>query len=229
MVRLRRMLGPRRPEQVQAAESNHAAAAILASSPAASSSIAMKPGTVLGSLSITEVGLVVPILEAADPATLSRGVGHVPGTALPGGLGNLVLAGHRDSYFRPLRNVRSGMQIEVATQAGKWQYAIDSTEIVTPDQVSILDIGERPEMTLITCYHHSTSSDQPRSASSCTRTCSPPIRPDPQSELVCPANKSVRQLVRNLGRLILRHTPLHHHLCQERAVHPPRNVVPRGN
>ena len=141
---------------VQAAESRYAAAALLAASPGPSpepaSSVETKPGTVLGSLAISEVGLIVPILEAADPATLSHGVGHVPGTALPGGLGNLVLAGHRDSYFRPLRNVRSGMQIEVATRAGKWQYAIDSTEIVTPDQVSVLDIGERPEMTLITCY-----------------------------------------------------------------------------
>ncbi len=73
-------------------------------------------------------------------------------TSLPGGLGNLVLAGHRDTFFRPLRNVKAGMQIEIASKIGNFRYSIDSTEIVMPDQVRVLDLGDRPGMTLITCY-----------------------------------------------------------------------------
>ena len=110
------------------------------------------PGAVIGKLVITEIGLSVPILESFDPKTLARGVGHIPGTAVPGGLGNLGLAGHRDTFFRPLRNVREGMQIQIGTAEGTWRYSVDRTEIVLPEQVSVLDVGDRPEMTLITCY-----------------------------------------------------------------------------
>ncbi len=106
----------------------------------------------MGRLEIKEIGLSVPVLQSYDPATLKRGVGHVPGTAVPGGLGNMVLAGHRDTYFRPLREARAGMEIEVVTQGGRYRYSIDSMEVVTPEQVEVLDIGSRPEMTLITCY-----------------------------------------------------------------------------
>lgn len=111
-----------------------------------------RAGAVMGRLEIKPIGLSVPVLQSYDPTTLIRGVGHVPGTAVPGGLGNMVLAGHRDTFFRPLRNVKVGMEIQVATHEGTYRYAIDSTEIVTPDRVEILDVGERPEMTLITCY-----------------------------------------------------------------------------
>ena len=107
---------------------------------------------VIGRLEIPAIALSVPVLESYDPATLVRGVGHVPGTAVAGGLGNMVLAGHRDTFFRPLRRVHTGMEIAVVTAQGRFLYRIDSTEIVTPDAVRVLDIGNRPSMTLITCY-----------------------------------------------------------------------------
>lgn len=110
------------------------------------------PGQLLGRLEIVPVGLSVPVLENYDAATLRRGVGHVPGTAVPGGLGNLVLAGHRDTFFRPLRHVTPGMEIRLVVPGGHWRYRIDRTEVVTPDQVRVLAIGDVPEMTLITCY-----------------------------------------------------------------------------
>jgi sortase A len=113
---------------------------------------AVTRGSVIGKLVIADIGLSVPILESYDPGTLAKGVGHIPGTAVPGGLGNLGLAGHRDTFFRPLRNIREGMQIQIGTADGTWEYAVDRTEIVLPERVSVLDIGERPEMTLITCY-----------------------------------------------------------------------------
>jgi sortase A len=107
---------------------------------------------VMGRLEIHSIGLTVPILEGFDPDTLRKGVGHVQGTAMPGGLGNMALAGHRDTFFRPLRNIRKGMTMSVFTDDGRYDYAVDSTEIVNPEDVRVVSIHSIPEMTLITCY-----------------------------------------------------------------------------
>jgi sortase A len=111
-----------------------------------------KPGEVMGRLEIQEVGLSVPVIEGFDDAALLRGVGHITGTALPGGLGNLVLAGHRDTYFRPLRNIHPGSQMKMFAGGEVYRYQVDSTEVVLPDAVRVLEIGDVPGMTLITCY-----------------------------------------------------------------------------
>ncbi|CAN5558764.1 hypothetical protein BH10ACI4_BH10ACI4_17800 [soil metagenome] len=107
---------------------------------------------VIGRLEITRIGLSVPVMSDFDNSSLSKGVGHIKGTAMPGGLGTLGLAGHRDTYFRPLRNIAKAMEIRVIDRTGTYRYVVDSTEIVTPDQVQVLDIRDRPELTLITCY-----------------------------------------------------------------------------
>ncbi len=107
---------------------------------------------IIGRLEIAKLNLSVPVVANYDPASLVRGVGHVPGTAVPGGLGNFVVAGHRDTFFRPLRNIKAGMKIRIVTTEGAWSYAVDRTEIVTPAAVNVLDIGNVPELTLITCY-----------------------------------------------------------------------------
>ena len=108
--------------------------------------------SIIGRLEIARIGMTVPILEGFNPRTLTKGVGHIRGTALPGGLGNMALAGHRDTYFRPLRNIRKGMMMSVVTPTGRFDYEVDSTEIVKPEQVSVLSIHDKPQMTLITCY-----------------------------------------------------------------------------
>ena len=87
-----------------------------------------------------------------ESASLLRGVGHIEGTAVPGGLGTLGLAGHRDTYFRPLRHILAGMDIRVTDASGTYHYEVDSTEIVLPEQVDVLSIRSRPELTLVTCY-----------------------------------------------------------------------------
>lgn len=107
---------------------------------------------VIGRLEVPALKLQVPILNDYDPNSLRRGVGRIRGTGVPGGLGNFVVAGHRDTYFRPLRDVQKGMVMHVVADNGTFDYTIDSTEIVTPEDVDVLDIGDRPEMTLITCY-----------------------------------------------------------------------------
>ncbi len=106
----------------------------------------------MGRLEIPGIGLAVPVMADFDPASLRRGVGHIQGTALPGGLGTLGLAGHRDTFFRPLAHIAKGMDIRVTDASGTYHYRVDGTEIVTPDQVQVLDIRNEPKLTLITCY-----------------------------------------------------------------------------
>ncbi|RXH56087.1 class D sortase [Granulicella sibirica] len=108
--------------------------------------------TIMGRLEIRDLKLSVPIFSNYESESLRKGVGYIPGTARPGGLGTLGLAGHRDTYFKPLRGIRANMDIRVADQTGVYHYEVDTTEIVTPDQVRVLDVQNRPELTLITCY-----------------------------------------------------------------------------
>ena len=107
---------------------------------------------VIGRLEIPKISLSVAVLASYDPDSLLRGVGHIEGTAMPGGLGTLGLAGHRDTFFRPLRGVAPKMEIRITDKTGVYHYVVDTTEVVTPDQVEVLSIRDRPEMTLITCY-----------------------------------------------------------------------------
>lgn len=125
-------------------------AASLASSYTTSSTVA--PGTRIGTIAIPALHLTAPIIEGVSDADLKRGVGHVPGSAQSGGLGNVVLAAHRDTLFRPLRAVEKGMQVEVSGAAGTYRYQVESTRIVAPNQLEVMDIAEQPEVTLITCY-----------------------------------------------------------------------------
>jgi sortase A len=111
-----------------------------------------KPEDVIGRIEIPALGLMAPITRDYDVTSLRRGVGHIPTTAQPGGLGTVGLAGHRDSFFRPLRKIAPKMEILLIDRTGTYHYVVDSTEIVTPDQVRVLDIATRPELALITCF-----------------------------------------------------------------------------
>jgi len=104
---------------------------------------------VMGRLEIPAIALSVPILSDYETESLLKGVGHIPGTAMPGGLG---LAGQRDTYFRTLAGIKPKMDIRVVDHDGVYHYAVDSTEIVKPEDVGVLDIQSRPELTLVTCY-----------------------------------------------------------------------------
>lgn len=109
-------------------------------------------GTVIGTFAIPGLKLKVPIVEGLTKNDLLRGAGHVPGSATAGGLGNMAIAAHRDTYFRPLRRLTAGMDLLVTSAEGTYTYTIDNTEIVTPEQVNVLEIGSVPQVTLITCY-----------------------------------------------------------------------------
>jgi sortase A len=110
------------------------------------------PQAVIGRLEIPRLKLSVMVREGADEGTLSRAVGHIPGTALPGNVGNVGLAGHRDTFFRALRNIRSDDTIELQTRAGTYRYAVKSTRIVTPRDISVLQASGGETLTLVTCY-----------------------------------------------------------------------------
>jgi sortase A len=107
---------------------------------------------VIGRIEIPALALSAPITGDYDGDSLRKGVGHIPGTAVPGGLGTVGLAGHRDSFFRPLRRIAAKMEIRLIDETGTYHYVVDSTEIVSPDKVEVLNIVARPELTLITCF-----------------------------------------------------------------------------
>ena len=113
---------------------------------------AAESGEVIGRIEIPRLQLSVAVLEDDESKSLLRGLGHVRGTAELGGLGTVGLAGHRDTFLRPLRGVAPGMEIRASNAGGVYHYVVDSTEIVLPEAVEVLDIRSRPELTLITCY-----------------------------------------------------------------------------
>ena len=109
-------------------------------------------GAVIGRLQIPQLGLSVPLIDGVSDTDLQRGAGHIPGTALPGGLGTVGVAAHRDTFFRPLRRVVPGMEVLAAGPAGTYHYQVQSAEVVSPQQVSVLDLADTPQLTLITCF-----------------------------------------------------------------------------
>jgi sortase A len=109
-------------------------------------------GDLVGRLDIPRLGLSAIVLEGVDDETLRLGVGHVPGTALPGRSGNLALAAHRDTFFHPLHRIHSADQIELTTPHRTYHYRVDSVRIVGPDDAAVLRPTPRPSLTLVTCY-----------------------------------------------------------------------------
>jgi sortase A len=103
-------------------------------------------------LRIPKIHVEVPVLEGTDDLSLNRGVGHVASTAYPGELGNMAIAGHRDGFFRGLKDVSLGDTIEVVTQGRTETYVIDRISIVDPNDVSVLQTRPHASLTLITCY-----------------------------------------------------------------------------
>ncbi len=109
-------------------------------------------GDLVGRLEIPRVGISVMVVEGAGHDELERGAGHIPGTAFPGQGGNVGIAAHRDTYFRPLERIHSGDTITLQTLEGLYRYQVSSTRIVHPEDVSVLYPGARETLTLVTCY-----------------------------------------------------------------------------
>jgi sortase A len=121
--------------------------------PAAPPAARPAEGTVLGRISVPRLGVSSLVLEGVSGPTLRRGVGHIPETVPPLHDGNVGLAGHRDTVFRSLQDIRKDDRIVVETAAGSATYSVDWTRIVEPDEVGVLAPAPREsELTLVTCY-----------------------------------------------------------------------------
>lgn len=109
-------------------------------------------GEAVGELQIPRLALRAVILQGDSPQVLSRGVGHLPNTPMAGEQGNVGLAGHRDSFFRSLGQIRTGDLITLRTSKGEFDYQVESTLIVSPENTEVLASSERSELTLVTCF-----------------------------------------------------------------------------
>jgi sortase A len=106
----------------------------------------------IGRIEIARLGVSVIVMEGTNSRTLRRAVGHIAGTALPGQTGNVGIAAHRDTFFRPLRDIRNSDIVMLHTSTGEYRYSVVSTRIVRPDNVAVLEPGAGETLTLVTCY-----------------------------------------------------------------------------
>ena len=109
-------------------------------------------GSMVGRIEIPRLGVSAIIRAGSDAKTLRLAVGHIPGTALPGQLGNIGLAGHRDTFFRRLRDIRASDVIRVVTPTGTFAFKVDTTQVVSPKDTWVLNQTDTPTLTLVTCY-----------------------------------------------------------------------------
>jgi len=111
-----------------------------------------REGAVVGRLTIPRLGLSVIVVEGVEARDLEKAAGHIPGTALPGEPGNVGIAAHRDTFFRPLRTIRPSDAITLSTLVGSYRYRVVSTEVVSPSDIRVLDPTGQDALTLVTCF-----------------------------------------------------------------------------
>jgi sortase A len=118
--------------------------------------------SIIGRLSVPRLQLSAMVREGIDRKTLQLAVGHIPSTALPGEAGNVGVAGHRDTFFRGLKDLENRDTIQFSTPAGMFTYEVDSLTVVEPDNVGVLETSHGNFLTLVTCYPFSYIGDAPK-------------------------------------------------------------------
>jgi sortase A len=124
---------------------------------------AAEPYTEVGTIEIPRLGTSRPLLEGITLKTLNRGPGHWPGTAMPGDVGNVVVAGHRVSHggvFRHIDQLEPGDEVFFTTLAGRFRYVVNGTTIVKPDAMYILDQTGDRTATLFACHPPGTTRER---------------------------------------------------------------------
>jgi sortase A len=111
-----------------------------------------RSGETIGKLMIPRLKAEIYVIEGESEADLRKGPGHLPYTAKPGGKGNCVIAGHRDTHFRVLKDIRKGDDIAIETRDGLFLYRVKSTRIISPKNTSPLKPTKYNALNLITCY-----------------------------------------------------------------------------
>jgi sortase A len=109
-------------------------------------------GDVIGEIQVPRLGMSAIVVQGDSPVSLRRAVGHLPKSALPGERGNVVLAGHRDTFFRPLREIQVGDQIRFKTRARSFEYVVEFIEVVAPGDIQVLQPSTGHDLTFITCF-----------------------------------------------------------------------------
>lgn len=112
----------------------------------------LNPGDVLGRIDIPRLGMSFAVLQGTGSRTLRLGAGHIEGTPLPGEPGNSGIAGHRDTFFRELRNIREHDEIQLQTATGVTHYEVDWVKVVQPEDVGVLAPSTDSALTLVSCY-----------------------------------------------------------------------------
>jgi sortase A len=126
---------------------------IVVRTPGATPGPAVPAGTVLGQFEVPRLGLNYVLLEGTDNRTLGRSVGHVEGTGLPGGAGNISIAGHRDTHFRKLEWIHRDDEIVLTGRDGaRYVYRVEWSRLFKPGDIQVLDEAHGPAVTLITCF-----------------------------------------------------------------------------
>ena len=120
------------------------------------------PNALIGRLSIPRLHLSAMVREGVDRKTLKLAVGHIPATALPWQAGNVGVAGHRDTFFRGLKDVKTGDEIQFSTLSGDFQYVVESLTIVKPSDAGALAPSSENVLTMVTCYPFYYVGDAPR-------------------------------------------------------------------
>jgi sortase A len=115
-------------------------------------SLVSKTDAPLAVLQIAKLRIQVPVFDGTDDLTLNRGVGRIIGSARPGTPGNIGIAGHRDGFFRGLKDISVGDDVDLITTKEKATYIVDQIEIVSPADVRVLQPRSAPSLTLVTCY-----------------------------------------------------------------------------
>jgi sortase A len=115
-------------------------------------SLAKKTDVPLAILRIRKIGLEAPVFNDTDDLTLNRGVGRILGTAQIGQPGNLGIAGHRDGFFRGLKDIELGDTIELQLPGGTDRYGVSQIQVVAPEDTYVLRPQSEPTLTLVTCY-----------------------------------------------------------------------------
>ncbi len=109
-------------------------------------------GSLVGRLEIPRLGMSTVVLEGTDGDVLDLGVGHWSGSPLPGDKGIVVMAAHRDTFFRGLRNIQQHDVVAITTPRGTHRYEVESTRVVNPAETGVLAPTPEAVLTLITCY-----------------------------------------------------------------------------
>jgi sortase A len=116
---------------------------------------ATEPLVEIGRIEIARIGIDMPMYEGITLGTLDAGPGHWPGSAMPGQIGNVVVAGHRVSHSRPFRDIdqlQAGDEVVLTTADGRFVYLVDSTEVVEPEAIRVVEQTPASTATLFACH-----------------------------------------------------------------------------